>query len=189
MSHQARGLWGYTGLTGNGMPLTVQSTGIGASSATAVLGDLAGLGVRRIVRLGTCVAPEEGPAQGEVLLVEEAIVLDGASAHLTGGRHRLRPDPRLYELLAGLAPPVSVSSHDLVARLDPLGVRPDPEAAVRDLQTAATFAAGDRFEMKTAAILVVAGTGEGEILPENEIGEILIEVGRRVVGRLETHPD
>jgi len=186
MSHQARGLWGYTGSTTGGMALTVQSTGIGGPSAVAVLGDLAGMGVRRIVRLGTCLAPAGDLAPGQAVLVERAIGLDGTSAALSDGERIHLPDPDLHELLRGTAPEVVVSSHDLVARRDPLGPSPERAAAVRDLQTAAIFAAGRRFEMKAAALLVVAGIDDGETLPEAELTELLIDVAREVVERLES---
>lgn len=185
MSHQARGLWGYTGTTAGGLSLTVQSTGVGAPSALAVLGDLAGLGVKRIVRLGTCIAPVDVHPQGQALLIDQAVALDGTSAGISGGSPSLAPDPLLLELLTGVAPLASVSSHDQVARHDPKGALPDPEATVRDLQTAITFAAGRHFEMKTAAVLVVAGDGENHNLPESELNELVLEVGRKVVNRLE----
>lgn len=55
MSHHARGLWGYTGMRKAGdLPLTIQATGMGAPSAAIVLEDMAELGVRRVVRVGTC---------------------------------------------------------------------------------------------------------------------------------------
>ena len=53
--------------------LTIQSTGIGGPSAALVLGDLAELGVRRALRVGTCVGVEETAALGELLVVGEAI--------------------------------------------------------------------------------------------------------------------
>src|ERR1700748_463719 len=53
MSNHARGLWGYSGRTPEGQGLTVQSTGIGGPSAALVLSDLAELGVKRGVRVGT----------------------------------------------------------------------------------------------------------------------------------------
>ena len=62
MSNHARGLWGYTGRTPAGVRLTIQATGMGGPSAALVLADLAELGVRRAIRVGTCVAldPELG---------------------------------------------------------------------------------------------------------------------------------
>ena len=67
MLNHHRGLWGYTGATPDGVPLTVQSTGLGAPSATAVIGDLALLGARRLVRVGTCVAVDPGLPLGTLV--------------------------------------------------------------------------------------------------------------------------
>src|SRR3954463_1942273 len=54
MSNHARGLWGYSGRTPGGPELATQATGIGGPSAALVLGDLAELGVRQAIRVGTC---------------------------------------------------------------------------------------------------------------------------------------
>src|SRR6476619_3626884 len=54
MSNHARGLWGYSGQTPEGLELTIQATGMGGPSAAIVLGDLAKLGVTRVIRVGTC---------------------------------------------------------------------------------------------------------------------------------------
>ena len=70
MSNHARGLWGYTGETPGGEPLTIQATGMGAPSAAIVLEDLAGLGIRRVIRVGTCVGVPGRAEAGEILLVE-----------------------------------------------------------------------------------------------------------------------
>src|SRR5512146_1558352 len=73
MSNHARGLWGYSGRTPAGNELTIQATGMGGPSAAIVLGDLAELGVRRAVRVGTCVAHDPAPTTAELLARE----LDG----------------------------------------------------------------------------------------------------------------
>lgn len=185
MSHQARGLWGYTGVTGAGMPLTVQSTGIGPASAAAVLGDLALLGVKRLVRLGTCIAPPELHAPGAELVVESAIGLDGVSLSLGPANGRTRPDPELLHLISGVAPPAIVSGHDLPGRLDPLGRAPAEGASIRDLQTAATFAICANLGIEAAAVLLVTGDGDEPGLPETVVNEHLTAVGRRVLERLE----
>src|SRR5689334_7630784 len=81
MSNHHRGLWGYYGQTADGRPLTVQATGIGAPSALTVLGELAELGLRRAIRVGTC-ASSGVPALGARLVVASAIADDGCSAAL-----------------------------------------------------------------------------------------------------------
>jgi len=77
MANHARGLWGYTGVAPDGEPLTVQSTGIGAPSGAAVIRDLAELGVRRAVRVGTCVAADPALEVGALLALKEATGQDG----------------------------------------------------------------------------------------------------------------
>ena len=64
MLNHHRGLWGYTGTATDGKAITVQSSGLGGPSAAAVVGDLALLGARRLVRIGTCVAVDPGLALG-----------------------------------------------------------------------------------------------------------------------------
>ena len=53
MFNHHRGLWGYTGTAADGAPLTIQATGMGGPSAAIVLEELARLGVRAAVRVGT----------------------------------------------------------------------------------------------------------------------------------------
>lgn len=181
MSHQARGLWGYTGETEAGHPITVQSTGPGAAAAIAVIGDLAGLGVRRVVRAGTCVGANGIVKPESVLTANGAIPLDGAGHTLTGGKPS-RPDPGLVIALEKIvdARPVTVSSHDFVSRYDPAGPAPAEGAAARDLQTAATLAFSRRLGLEAAAILVVAGIAGSELLGETELEPIFTRIGPRI---------
>ena len=185
MSHQARGLWGYTGISGGGLEVTVQSTGIGGPSAAAVLADLAAIGVRRVIRLGTCVAPATSHPAGRVLLVEAAIGRDGTSVALAGRDSGLAPDSALQDALASVAPSATISSHDFPARHDPEGSEPARGASARDLQTAATFAIARKLGLAAAALLAVAGEGDDRDLGEGELEGLLAEVGHEVLNRLE----
>lgn len=168
MAHIARGLWGYLGGFGPGS-LTVQSTGAGGGPAAAVVTDLARLGVRRIIRMGTCESTDPALPVGSTVTVEAAIGLDGASRtlcrdHRIGDPPRLEPDPELAEALSPAGPTVEVTSHDLTGRLDPRERSP-----VRDLQTASVLAAARSEEVAAAAILVVIEDGSGDRLPEKGI--------------------
>ncbi|MEX2448674.1 MAG: hypothetical protein WD404_08025, partial [Solirubrobacterales bacterium] len=100
MSNHARGLWGYSGRTAAGDELTIQATGMGGPSAAIVLADLAELGVRRVVRVGTCRGLGDGAELGEVLLVGEALASGGSAASFgVAAGAGVAPDPAL---LAGL---------------------------------------------------------------------------------------
>jgi uridine phosphorylase len=186
MSHQARGLWGYTGLTADGRPLTVQATGVGGSSAVPVIGDLAAQGVSRMLRLGTCLAIDDSLGAGALLLVERAVVADGAGRLLSDGAGFVRPDPQLADALEGLGRTATISSHDLVERYEPEGSgRPDPGPAVaRDLQTAATLAMCGRLGLPSAALLIVAEDHSGERLGEEDLWDLFRSAGSAALGRL-----
>jgi uridine phosphorylase len=85
MFNHHRGLWGYTGLAADGEPLTIQSTGMGGPSAAIVISELADLGARRLVRVGTCGALQAGLELGDLLVATEAIPADGTSRSLGAG--------------------------------------------------------------------------------------------------------
>src|SRR5215468_2990665 len=72
MSNHARGLWGYSGRTPAGHELSVQSTGMGGPSAALVLADLAELGLKRAIRVGTATAVGPELGAGELLVVVAA---------------------------------------------------------------------------------------------------------------------
>ena len=77
MMNARRGLWGYTGTAPDGGLVTVQSTGMGGPSAALVLADLAELGVRRAVRIGTCAALSPALRPGDLICVAEARAWSG----------------------------------------------------------------------------------------------------------------
>ncbi|HEU0024278.1 MAG TPA: hypothetical protein VFQ12_06590 [Thermoleophilaceae bacterium] len=113
MFNHARGLWGYTGTADDGLPLSIQSTGMGGPSAAIVCEELVALGARRLIRIGTCGALRDDIELGALLAAAEALPADGASAAL-GADGRVSADPRLVErLVAAGAEPVTVATSDL----------------------------------------------------------------------------
>jgi uridine phosphorylase len=157
MSNHARGLWGYFGHTAEGSPLTIQATGIGGPSAALVLGDLAELGVRRVVRVGTCIGWDDSARPGDVFVVAEAVAAGGSASALglAAGGVAL-PDRPLTERLAEelgdrsrLGRVASVDAHP--AELAPVG---GVDAA--DMQTAPLLARAGTLAVAAAALLIVA---------------------------------
>ncbi len=59
----------------------VVSTGIGGSSLSIAVEELARIGVRWFIRVGTCGALQEDVAVGDLVISEGAVRLDGASLH------------------------------------------------------------------------------------------------------------
>ena len=186
MSHQARGLWGYVGTTDSGRRLTVQSTGSGGPSAVPVIGDLADAGVTRMLRLGTCLATDPELMSGTVLLVERAVIADGASRTLSGRDDFARPDRELFSVLEGLGREATVSSHDLVERYEPAGDGGGQAPAVaRDLQTATFLAMCRRISVPAAALLIVAEDRSGDRLGEEDLWQLFRTAGKAALSRLE----
>ena len=156
MSNHARGLWGYGGRTPQGRELTIQATGMGGPSAALVLADLAKLGVRRAVRVGSCTVSDATIEPGEALFVEEAIAAGGSAAEfgLALGDAAL-PDEELSEALREAFGPdgrrAKVASFDSIPA-DP-GALPDAAAAA-DMQTVAILARARSLGIAAAAVLV-----------------------------------
>ena len=69
---------------------------MGGPSAALVLADLAELGVRRAVRVGSCLAAGADAGAGELLLVEEAVAGGGSAVAPSASRSAtsVAPDPR-----------------------------------------------------------------------------------------------
>src|SRR5215213_7083939 len=181
MSNHARGLWGYSGLTAAGAELTIQSTGIGGPSAAPVLADLAGLGVRRAVRVGTCLAAAAGDGLGELLLVERAVAGGGSAAALGFAvGESVSPDPGLTadlrRVLGEDAIPATVASFDdAPAACAPFAA--GVEAA--DMQTVAVLARARALGVAAATVLIAT-----ESLGEPALAEELRQESERRAGRL-----
>jgi uridine phosphorylase len=162
MSNHARGLWAYFGTTPAGSELTIQATGMGGPSAALVLGDLAELGVKRAVRVGTCAGTDAGAALGDLLVVGEAIAHGGSATSLgIAPGTTVSPDPgltrRLQSELGNEGKLVSVASIDA----DPAEHTADPGVAAIDMQTAPLLARALSLQIELAAVLIVSEKKRG----------------------------
>ncbi len=177
MSNHARGLWGYTGVTHAGDELTIQSTGMGGPSAAVVLADLAELGVKRAIRIGTCASLGELEL-GDLLIVSQAGLAFTCSLSVSNtekeqGNASARPDGGLS---AGLRRALPDARHGVAISLDtlyrPERGQPSTLAEAADMQTASLLAAAAEHDVAVAALLIVtekSGSGQlqDEVLEEN----------------------
>ncbi len=159
MFNHNRGLWGYTGTAADGAPLTIQSTGMGGPSAAIVLFELASLGARRAIRVGTCGALDPSLELGALLVARDALVADGTS-HALGARDRAAADAVLTSELraAAAAPPQTVASTDLFYD-DHARQREQWRAAgavAVEMECATIFTLGARLGLAAAAVLIVS---------------------------------
>ena len=189
MSNHAHGLWGYWGTTEDGRELTIQSLGIGGPSAAMVLAQLAGLGVKRAIGVGTCRALDPGLALGDLLAVGAALGADGVSRELSG-EERLAPDPALGAAVTRAAEAAgvnaaTVASSDLLGELDGRPGRDWEQrgAVAVEMVAAALFATAARCGLAAAALVAVSDAG-GEAIAEEPLQEATVRMARVALAAL-----
>lgn len=189
MSNLNRGLWGYHGALADGRELTVQSTGIGGPSAAVVLAELAGHGVRRAIRVGTCTALDPGLALGATIVIAAALGEDGVSAALGTSTPAL-PDPVLHDALREALPECAEAKAVTLDLLDVPGVVDDRArllrtgAAAADMCTAPLLALGGRVGVAVGAVLVVARDTGGARLGDDALDRATLAAGTAAAGAL-----
>ncbi|HEY8467225.1 MAG TPA: hypothetical protein VIL04_10515 [Solirubrobacterales bacterium] len=185
MSNLQRGLWGYWGELDGGVGLTVQSTGIGGPSAVAVLHELAGHGVRRAIRVGTCLTLDQSLSLGDVVVVSEALAGDGASRALDA--------PPTVALDGALTAALAARTGARAARIVTTDVPHDASAAAAQNRGAGALAVdgcatplaalASRLGISFACALVVA-EDDSDGLPREELDRALLEVGQAAAAAL-----
>jgi 5'-methylthioadenosine phosphorylase/purine-nucleoside phosphorylase len=78
-----RGMLGYTG-TFEGRSVSVQSTGMGCPSAAIVVEELVQLGVKRLLRVGTCGGLQPDMSLGDLIIAVTAVAADRTVEKLVG---------------------------------------------------------------------------------------------------------
>ena len=158
MFNHHRGLWGYTGTAADEQPLTIQSTGMGGPSAAIVITELASLGARRLIRVGTCGALDPRLQLGELILVREALANDGTSKAL-GANERIEPHERLTDAVADSTEGLrqgSIVSTDLFYDNAGEEHRWAAEGALAiEMETATLFAIAKNKQLEAASLLIV----------------------------------
>lgn len=81
-----RGMLGYTG-TFRGKSVSVQASGMGCPSLGIVVEELVMLGVKRILRVGTCGGLQPDLKLGDLIVAISAVPADGTVSHLIGEPH------------------------------------------------------------------------------------------------------
>lgn len=79
-----RGLLGFTGAY-KGKPVSVQATMMGTPTTAIVAEELVMLGVKRLLRVGTCGGLRTDLQIGDLIVALSAVPADGASRHYVGG--------------------------------------------------------------------------------------------------------
>lgn len=181
-----RGLWGYTGRY-KGVPISVQTTGMGAPSAAIVAEELISLGARVLLRVGTCGAADEALAPGDLVIAQGAVPLDGATRqYLEGLPYAPLPDPLLFRALWAQAEAKGYPHHVGLVATEDAFYATTPEGARRfarygvlafEMEASVLFLLGQMRKVKAGAILTVSNRiGDPELVPP----EVLAEGVRRM---------
>ncbi|MCV0404176.1 MAG: purine-nucleoside phosphorylase [Chloroflexi bacterium] len=117
--NEHRGLLGFTG-TYHGVPVSVQTSGMGTPSLSIVVEELLRLGARRLIRVGTCGGIAKGLKTGELVIATAACPVDGATAtYLHGEPYAPAADFGLTRALVDAATTANVGVRTgLIASVD-----------------------------------------------------------------------
>jgi DeoD family purine-nucleoside phosphorylase len=199
-----RGLLGYTG-TYKGVPVSVQTSGMGAPSISIVVEELLRLGVERFIRVGTCGGIGRGVKTGEIVIATAATPADGATrTYLHGDPYAPTADFGLVRALVDTAEKHGQKPHvGQVATVD-VFYNPDPDYFSKwrnrgvlafEMETSVLYYLASRAhaagaKAAAATILTVSdvqseeATSEDSYLPLDELNrsieqtiEIALEVG------------
>jgi uridine phosphorylase len=140
--------------------MTIQSTGMGGPSAAIVIAELAELGARTLLRVGTCGALAPELELGQLLVATEALADDGTSRALGAGE-RVAADAALLGLLRAADPDVTagaVVSTDLFYDAPPGAAHAWASAGALavEMEAATLFALAARRGCAAAAALIVS---------------------------------
>jgi DeoD family purine-nucleoside phosphorylase len=182
-----RGMLGYTG-TFRGRPVSVQATGMGCPSAAIVIEELVQLGVKRLLRIGTCGGLQPDLELGDLIVAVSAIAADSTAQHLVREPHAPTAD---WELVHGavhaakeLGKPVRVGpivSSDLFYNPDDDQYRRWSERGVLavEMEAAVLFTLGALRRVKAGCLLTVS-----DVVIEGEFVRISDEEMRAAVDQM-----
>lgn len=146
-----RAMYGYTG-TYRGVPVSVQTTGMGTPSLSIVVEELLRLGARRLIRVGTCGGIGRGIRTGDLVIALAATPFDGATAaYLHGDPYAPTADFAMVRALDDAATARRLRHH--VGQVATVDVFYNPDADYFSKWRARGVLA---FEMETSALYFLA---------------------------------
>jgi len=173
--NEHRGLLGFTG-TFDGVPVSVQTSGMGTPSLSIVVEELLRLGARRLIRVGTCGGIAMGIRTGDLVVATGACPVDGATrTYLHGEAYAPVADFDLTRALVDAAAAAGVEVQTgLVASVD-VFYNTDDDYASRwrergvlafEMEASALFFLAARAGVQAACALVVSDVLSEEVTPE-----------------------
>ncbi|MBD2778889.1 nucleoside phosphorylase [Iningainema tapete] len=106
-----RGLNSYLGILPNGRVLLSATSGMGAPSLSIVVNELIQVGIRLIIRVGTCGSIQEHVPVGSIVITNAALCRQGAANDIAPVEYPAAADPFLTVALVKAAQALKVNHH------------------------------------------------------------------------------
>jgi purine-nucleoside phosphorylase len=173
--NEHRGLLGFTG-TYHGVPVSVQTSGMGTPSLSIVVEELLRLGARRLIRVGTCGGIADGLRTGDLVVATAACPVDGSTrTYLHGEPYAPAADFNLTRALVDAATAGGIEAQiGLIASVD-VFYNPDEDYARRwrergvlalEMEASALFFLAARAGVQAACALTVSDVLSEEVTTE-----------------------
>jgi len=165
-----RGLFGFTG-TYHGVPVSVQTSGMGTPSLSIVVEELLRLGARRLIRVGTCGGIADGLQTGDLVIATAACPVDGATnTYLHGEAYAPAADFNLTRALVDAATATGIEVQTgLVASVD-VFYNTDEDYAKRWRERGVLA-----FEMEASALFFLAARAGAQAACALTVSDVLSE--------------
>ena len=187
LRNEERAMYGYTGEF-EGRPVSVQATGMGCPSAAIVVEELVQLGVKRMLRVGTCGGLQPDLKLGDLIVAVSAVPADATGLHLVRAPHVPTADWELVHSAVHsakeLGKPVRVGpivSSDLFYNPDGGQYQRWSERGVLavEMEAAVLFTLGALRKVQTGCLLTVS-----DVVVEGEFVRISDEEMRAAVDQM-----
>ncbi|HEU4742940.1 MAG TPA: nucleoside phosphorylase [Meiothermus sp.] len=106
-----RGLNSYLGRLPNGRPVISATSGMGAPSLSIVVNELVQVGIRTIIRVGTCGSIQDDVRPGSVVISKAALTRQGAANDIAPPEYPASADPFLTVALVEAAQAQGLEHH------------------------------------------------------------------------------
>lgn len=108
---ESRGLNSYLGSLQNGRPVLSATSGMGASSLSIVVNELVQVGIRQIIRIGTCGSIQAHVPVGSIVISSAALCRQGAANDIAPIEYPAAADPFLTVALVKAAQELEIEHY------------------------------------------------------------------------------
>lgn len=108
---ESRGLNSYLGKLSNGSTILSATSGMGAPSLSIVVNELVQVGIRKIIRIGTCGSIQAHVSVGSIVISSAALCRQGAANDLAPVEYPAAADPFLTVSLVKAARELKIEYH------------------------------------------------------------------------------